>query len=160
MSIPSKSIAADQDASLPESKSQVWTTTRAPNAATLLESLVEIAWRVGQEQSNGVGPLGQPPYSFSVEGLGDGQIAPHVALVCMEREIDATLTFSYDQALAYLHMRAEHWEVDPMEAFDCETATVEQLSAVYAAGHDPETTWVAIVAVKAWFGSRGWRLLS
>jgi hypothetical protein len=150
----------DRRASLPGQEAQVWTTTGAPNAATLLESLVEIAWRVGRGQSNGIGQAGQPPYSFSVEGLVDGMIAPHVALVCLDGDIDATLAFSYDQALAYLRTRAEHWEVDPMEAFDCETATVEQLNKIYATGHDPETTWIEIVAIDAWFGSRGWRSLS
>ena len=150
----------ERRASQPGSEPQVWTTTSAPNAATLLESLVEIAWRVGRGQSNGIGQAGQPPYSFSVEGLVDGVIAPHIALVCLDgADIDATLTFSYDQALAYLRERAEHWEVDPMAAFDCATATVEQLSAIYAAGHDPETTWIEIVAIEAWFGSRGWRSL-
>ncbi len=118
---------------------------------------MEIAWRVGRGQSNGIGGAGQPPYSFSVEGLVDDQIAPHVVLVCLEGDIDATLAFSHDQALAYLRERAEHWEVDPMEAIDCAAATVEQLSTIYAADHDPETTWVAIIAIEAWFGSRGWR---
>src|SRR5260221_518360 len=114
--------ATERRASHPEPEPQVWTTTSAPNAAALLESLMEIAWRVGRGQSNGISQAGQPPYAFSVEGLVNGQIAPHVALVCLEGEIDATLTFSYDQALAYLRERAEHWEVDPMEAIDCATA--------------------------------------
>jgi hypothetical protein len=143
-----------------EQAAQVWTTTNVSSASMLLESLMEIAWRVGLGQSNGVGAAGQPPYSFSVEGLVDGLIAPHIALVCLDGgDIDATLAFSYDQALEYLRTRAEHWEVDPLEAFDLETATVEQLSAVYAVGHDPETTWIEIIPIEAWFGSRGWRSL-
>ncbi len=153
----SQQETGNRRASQPGPEPQIWTTTGAPNAATLLESLVEIAWRVGRGQSNGVGTAGQPPYSFSVEGLVDDQIALHVVLVCLDGDIDATLAFSYDQALAYLRERAEHWEADPMEAIDCATATVEQLSAIYTAGHDPETTWVEIIAIEAWFGSRGWR---
>jgi hypothetical protein len=122
---------------------------------------MEITWRIGSGQSNGIGDAGQPPYGFSVEGerLVDDQIAPHIVLVCLDGDIDATLTFTYDQALAYLRERAEHWEADPLEAIDCATATVEQLSAIYATDHDPETTWVEIVAIESWFGSRGWKSL-
>jgi hypothetical protein len=147
--------AGDQQTSQP----QIVLTASAPNAAALLESLLEIAWRAGSGQSNGVNPAGQPAYSFSVEGLIANQIEPHIALVCLDGDIDATLTFSYDQALAYLRERAEHWEVDPLSAFDCATATVEQLTAVYAAGRDPEKTWIEIVAIDSWFGAHGWRSL-
>lgn len=152
---------AEQQALRSETDPQIRTTTSASHAAILLESLMEIAWRVACGQSNGIGDAGQPPYGFSVEGekLVEDRIAPHIVLVCLDGDIDATLAFTYDQALTYLRERAEHWEADPLEAIDCATATVEQLSAIYATDHDPETTWVEIVAIESWFGSRGWKSL-
>lgn len=160
MTTSQQQASEDCRASQPGPDPHVWTTTSTPNVAALLESFLEIAWRIGQGQSNGISSAGRSPYSFAVEGLVDGEIKPYVALVCLEGDVDSTLTFSYDQALAYLRERASGWEVDSLKAINCATATVEQLNAIYAVGHDPEKTWIAIVAIEAWFGTKGWRSIS
>jgi hypothetical protein len=74
----------------------------------------------------------------------------HVALVSMDGHIDATPAPSYEEALDLLRKRAEtwEWEIDPEHPLDRSTATLEQLSTLYA--HDAaneESCWVDIAEV-------------
>jgi hypothetical protein len=72
----------------------------------------------------------------------------HAALVWREGDIDVTLAPSAAAALTYLRQRAQDWEEAdyPLLADlgDPATATVEQLSWVYADGDPDEHTGIAI----------------
>lgn len=73
----------------------------------------------------------------------------HVALVSLDGDIDASLAPSYEDALALLRQRAEFWdwEIDPEHPLDRATATLEELSALYAHDGDERTCWVNITDV-------------
>jgi len=74
----------------------------------------------------------------------------HVALVALPDDIDATLAPSYEAALGELRQRAElwDWDIDPEHPLDRSTATLEQLSELYAHdGGERDTHWVTIAAL-------------
>lgn len=83
--------------------------------------------------------------------MQQGQVTmTHVALVSMDGHIDAAPAPSYEAALHLLRQRAEtwDWEIDPEQPLDRSTATIEQLSALYA--HDAANEgdcWVDIAEV-------------
>jgi len=70
----------------------------------------------------------------------------HVALVALHDHIDATLAPSYEAALDELRQRAAlwEWEIDPEHPLERATATLEQLSQLYAHEGDETTCWVHI----------------
>jgi hypothetical protein len=73
-------------------------------------------------------------------------IMTHVALVSLNNDVDATPAPSYEAALEFLRSRAEtwDWDIDPEHPLDRSTATLEQLSELYAHNGDEATWWVNI----------------
>jgi hypothetical protein len=70
----------------------------------------------------------------------------YVALVSLNGDIDAMPADSYEAALDLLQQRAQYWgwDLDPQHPLDRATATLEQLSTLYAHNETGNTSWVTI----------------
>ena len=75
---------------------------------------------------------------------GDSINYPHALIVCdADGDIDISPFPSHQDALDSLRDRASYWDNDGEEPLDITTASVEELSALYAAGD--EDAYVAII---------------